>query len=147
MYPSLPQGSTFWIRKAPYSDIDDVKRGDIIVFVLIRDEQKFNMVWRVVGVPGDKIEITGKTVRLNGTEVARETVREEDGFEIYRESLESVSYEVAYSKTPPDGSRRKMTAEVPDGELFVLGDNRDNARDSRFDGTVKFRSIIGKRIW
>jgi signal peptidase I len=107
------------------------KRGDIIVFVFPEDPDK-DFIKRVIGVPGDTVEIRQKTVFVNGRPIDEPYVRFADG-------------------RNPDGylrSRDNMApVRVPEGKLFMLGDNRDRSYDSRFWGFVDMDAVIGKALF
>jgi len=66
MYPTLPAGSLMFTIKRPYSDISSVKRGDIVVFVREQNWGPYNYIWRVIGLPGDKVETSGESLMING---------------------------------------------------------------------------------
>ncbi|MFG1371350.1 signal peptidase I [Xanthobacter oligotrophicus] len=130
-------------------------RGDVVVFKLPRDNET-DYIKRVVGMPGDKIQMIGGLLHINGTPVQRERlpdVSEDDGsgrkvpVKRWRETLPNgVSFETLdlvdngfYDNTP--------VYEVPLGHYFMMGDNRDNSADSRVlsqVGYVPFENLIGK---
>ena len=145
MYPGLPAGSILFTTKRAYSDASSVKRGDIVVFVREENGQRFDYIWRVVGLPGEKVETSGDTLIINGQPVQRQRIREADGTTVFREKIGDAAYEVAFDTSPrsrpPDSS---LT--VPADNFFVMGDNRFNARDSRYFGPIAFSSIIGKKL-
>jgi signal peptidase I len=145
MYPGLPAGSILLTVKRAYSDASSVKRGDIVVFVHELNGQRYNYIWRVIALPGEKVEVAGEALTINGQAVQRRHVREADGKPIFREQIGDVSYEVAFDPSsrnrPPDAS-----VTVPPGQFFVMGDNRLNAFDSRYFGPISFSSIIGKKL-
>lgn len=100
----------------------DIKRGDIIVFEY--NEYK-NLIKRVIGLPGDKIEYKDNVLYIND--------------EAYKESYvnDTITEDFKYDK-------------IPEGMYLVLGDNRDNSQDSRNFGPIEEEKIIGKvvmRIW
>ncbi len=145
IYPTLPAGSILFTLKRPYADISNVKRGDIIVFVREQNGQRYNYIWRVIALPGEKIEAFGESLTINDQPVRRESVSEIDGKKIFREQIDAVSYQIAFDPSardrPPDAS-----VSVPARHLFVMGDNRSNAFDSRYFGPISFGSIIGKKL-
>jgi signal peptidase I len=145
MYPGLPAGSTFLTVKRPYSDALSVKRGDIIVFVRDEKGQRYNYVWRVIGLPGDKVEASGESLSINGRAVQRERIGEADGKSIFREQIRDVSYQIAFDRLSADRPPNTSIT-VPVNQFFVMGDNRFNARDSRYFGPISFSSIIGKKL-
>lgn len=144
MYPGLPAGSRILTFKKAYNDASDVKRGDIVVFLHEQEWQVFKYIWRVIALPGEKVETSGESLVVNGRGVARQNLREADGYKILREQNGEATYEIALDKSPrtqpPD-----VSVTVPPKEFFVMGDNRFNAVDSRHFGTIKFSSIIGKK--
>jgi signal peptidase I len=145
MYPTLPAGSLLFTIKRPYSHISGVKRGDIVVFVREQNGRRYNYIWRVIGLPRDKVETSGESLMINGQPAARERLADADGKSVFREQLGGVSYEIAFDPSakerPPD-----VSVIVPSDHVFVMGDNRFNAFDSRRFGPIPFSSIIGKKL-
>ena len=145
MYPTLPAGSVLFTIKRPYSDISAVKRGDIIVFVRKQNGQRYNYIWRVIGLPGDKVQTSVESLIINGQPAARERLADADGKSLFRETAGNISYEIAFdpsaSERPPD-----VSVTVPPDHVFVMGDNRFNAFDSRHFGPIPFSSIIGRKF-
>ena len=148
MYPTIPAGSSFFGWKHPYRDPSQVRRGDVIAFWRqMPDDKRYQFVWRVVGLPGDRIELTGDSVSVNGQPLAREQLRTEGMMVIYREHNGEAAYEVAYpSSAVVASSQPLVTMTVSPDEFFVLGDNRHSARDSRYDGTVPFSHIVARKL-
>jgi signal peptidase I len=144
MYPSLPGGSRFLGLKKPYHDPSEVLRGDVIVFRRTLNGQSYQFVWRVIGLPGDHVALEGDSVKINGQPLPRHEVRRGGGEIVYRETNGPSAYEVAYQTTASQKAPA-VDLTVPAGEFFVMGDNRDGARDSRFDGTVRFEAIVARR--
>ena len=145
MYPTLPAGSVLFTIRHPYSDISRVKRGDIIVFVREQNGERYNYIWRVIGLPGDKVETFGELLIINGQSAAHERLADADGKSVFREQVGTVSYKIAFDpptqERPPD-----VSVTVPADHVFVMGDNRFNAFDSRRFGPISFSSIIGKKL-
>jgi signal peptidase I len=145
MYPTLPAGSVLFTMRRPYSDVSAVKRGDIVVFVREQSGQRYNYIWRVIGLPGDTLQTSGESLIINGQPVARERLADADGKSLFRESIGNISYKIAFdpsaSESPPD-----VSVTVPADHVFVMGDHRFNAFDSRRFGPVSFSSIIGKKL-
>jgi signal peptidase I len=107
------------------------KRGDIIVFVFPEDPSK-DFIKRVIGVPGDTIEIRMKKVFVNGQPIDEPYTRFADGNAID-------GFVRARDNLPP--------IKVPPGKLFTMGDNRDRSYDSRFWGFVDMDAVIGKAMF
>jgi signal peptidase I len=130
-------------------------RGDVVVFRLPKDDS-VDYIKRVIGLPGDRIQMVGGVLHINGQPVKRERmsdyVTDEDGggpkrIKRWRETLPNgVSYTTLdlvengfYDNTP--------VYTVPAGQFFMMGDNRDNSTDSRVVsqvGYVPFDNIIGR---
>jgi signal peptidase I len=145
MYPTSPAGSILFTIKRPYPDISGVKRGDIIVFVREQNGRRYNYIWRVIGLPGDKVQTSDESLIINGQSAARERLADAAGKSLFREQLGNVSYQIAFDPSakerPPD-----VSLIVPTDHVFVMGDNRFNAFDSRRFGPIPFSSIIGKKL-
>jgi signal peptidase I len=107
------------------------KRGDIIVFVFPEDPSK-DFIKRVVGVPGDVVEVRDKTVYLNGEILTEEYARYVEG---------DNASQVVLSRDD------MLPVKVPAGKYFVMGDNRDRSYDSRFWGFVDEEAVIGKALF
>jgi len=128
------------------------KRGDVAVFRLPRDTST-DYIKRVIGLPGDRIQMVGGLLHINGAPVKRESIGDflddEGGGSVrrWRETLPNgVSYETLDLQ---DNGFLDNTEEsvVPPGHYFMMGDNRDNSLDSRVPsavGYVPFENLIGK---
>jgi len=133
------------------------KRGDVVVFRLPWDDS-VDYIKRVIGLPGDRIEMIDGRLHINGTAVKRERVEDyvdtDDGYPIrvrrWRETLPNgVRYETL---DRVENSEYDNTAPyiVPAGHFFMMGDNRDNSNDSRVPparggvGYVPFENILGR---
>jgi len=124
MEPTLLVGDRIMAYKLFYG-IDDVKRGDIIIFKFPLDPHK-DFVKRVIGLPGDTVEIRDKKVYINGKRL----------IEPYAVHLDRWNMGFPRDEYGP--------VKVPSGSLFVLGDNRDSSEDSRYWGYVPQKNIIGE---
>jgi signal peptidase I len=131
------------------------ERGDVVVFRLPTDT-RVDYIKRLIGLPGDRIQVKGGILYINDIAVPREKVedfveRDEEGNIIhtarYRETLPNgVSYLVLDSERDgPTDNTGVYT--VPDGHFFMMGDNRDNSTDSRVMsqvGFVPFDNFVGR---
>lgn len=123
--------------------------GDVVVFRK-PNEPEVDYIKRLVGMPGDRIQVQDGTLLINGTAVPKEPAGEfvdDDGTAVpqFRETLPNgVSYMTLdiTSNSAGDNTREFV---VPEGHYFMMGDNRDNSADSRFDvGYVPFENFVGK---
>ncbi len=128
------------------------ERGDVVVFKTPADD-KTDYIKRVIGLPGDRIQVTGGRLYINGTEVPREPVGE--GSETCGGSAK---HPTTYIETLPNGVKHMIwecsdnypldnTPEfvVPPEHFFMMGDNRDNSNDSRQSvGYVPAENLIGR---
>lgn len=114
--------------------IRDIERGDIIVFRYPLDPNT-DYVKRVIGLPGDVVEIHDKKVTVNGVQLDEPYVLHED-LQIYPDQP---------ALPEPFRSRDQLRpTRVPPGEYFAMGDNRDRSSDSRYWGTVPRSMIKGR---
>lgn len=125
--------------KVPFTNvtavpIKDPKRGEIIVFKFPQDPSK-DFIKRVVGIGGDTVEIKDKKVYVNGA-------LQQDDFTKHSDSRIFANPKMY----PQDLLRRDNLGPItiPEGKLFVMGDNRDESNDSRFWGFVDVSTVKGK---
>tara|TARA_B100000945_G_scaffold275095_1_gene238857 strand:+ start:180 stop:887 length:708 start_codon:yes stop_codon:yes gene_type:complete len=118
------------------------KRGDVVIFKPPHTRNDF--IKRLIGLPGDKIQLNDGVVFINSIPVNREFVRiDESGANIFKETMPNgKSYEIRdVGKTPQDNTVEFL---VPENHYFFLGDNRDKSSDSRFWESVPIERIIAK---
>ena len=134
MEPTLEKGDRVLVNKVSY-DLHDVNRGDVIVFELDAEEVGpdgiKDLIKRVVGLPGDVIESRDGVVYVNDR--ALEEPYLADGMRHRRPA-----------GRPQNPAIERQT--VPDGHVFVLGDNRSNSADSRYPyrGPIPIDTIVGR---
>lgn len=101
-------------------------------------------VFRVVGTAGDTVEMLDGALSINGVAVPRKPVEavviESASHRVFTESLNGREYSIALQDSFP---RPNASAVVPEGHIYVLGDNRDNANDSRATGAVPLDAVVG----
>lgn len=147
MYPTIHPGCRIFVYRRPYSDASRVRRGDVIVFVRTQEGKSYKYIWRVIGIPGDKITVEADKVILNRQPLKRKGLHTEEKLTIYQETIDDTTYEVAYDDEAPPSNRLNASIVVPSDKFFVLGDNRFNAVDSRYFGCVPFKTIVGKMLF
>ncbi len=108
----------------------DPRRGDIIVFKYPQDEKR-DFIKRIVATPGERVQIRGHQVLVNGKALAESYTKFADSGVRGAEAYCGYAYGCEPTIVPPDS-------------YFVMGDNRDNSQDSRYWGFVKRDKIKGK---
>jgi signal peptidase I len=117
--------------------------GDVVVFRHPKDPE-VDYIKRVVGLPGDRVQLRDTILYLNGKPIPREPQGTSAELKQYRETLPNGRAYVIV-ETPQGSGQNTKEFTVPPGSFFVLGDNRGNSLDSRFDslGYVPIANIIG----
>jgi signal peptidase I len=162
MNPTILEGDLIYVDKIAYdlripltmhrlAKWSDPKRGDIII--CFSPEDGVRLVKRVIGLPGDTIEMKNNMLFLNGepvdyTEIGRQYKELLSGKRrvkcvLETEDLDGVVHTVM-SIPSIKAMRNFGPVTAPQGSYFVLGDNRDSSRDSRYFGFVDRESIVGK---
>jgi len=162
MRPTIIEGDRIWVNKVAYdlkvpfttwriAEWSNPQRGDIAVFFSPHDGKR--LVKRVIGLPGDTIELRNNQLVINGKSVAYQPIAEEllrdipesqrAGRIFASEQLPGRTHPVAGNPTAP-APRSFAPMVVPQGEYFMMGDNRDDSFDSRFYGSVKREKIVGR---
>ena len=124
MVPTLNNGQFVMVNRLAYNlgefITGKVQRGDVVVFHYPRDpEQEY--IKRIIGLPGDVVEMTGGHVYVNGEQLIEPYIAAD--------------------------ARNEGQWTVPAGHIFVLGDNRNNSQDSRSFGYVSMQNVVGKAIF
>lgn len=180
MIPTLYVGDFIFVNKfaygfkLPFSDLvgppvmlakrEPPKRGDVIVF-LYPKEPDTHYIKRVIGLPGDTVEVRAKVVYINGQPLVQAEASEEEKLaqlkdigdlrygethmKLFREKIEGGHEHKIMVDQNNDYTMNFEPAKIPDRSLFVMGDNRDFSNDSRFWGLVPFENISGRAevIW
>ncbi len=131
MDPTFEEGDRVIVNKFIY-DIADVERDDIVVFDSHNDAA---YVKRIIGVPGDNVEMRDRVVYVNGEPIEEDYVVHQGETYMDNFTLESLGVE---------------EETIPEGQYLVLGDNRPISRDSRDFGLITEEDIIGEvqlRFW
>jgi len=177
MIPTLMIGDFILVNKMaygfklPFSDFfgdpvylvgkSNPKRGDVVVFKYPKDPS-VNYIKRVIGLPGDTIEIKNKIIYINGTPIdVKDVTSAEQGKKILEDMddkfkghnlklLETKTGEHAHIIQQDNDNFYKVDYEkltVPEGKFFCMGDNRDFSYDSRFWGFVPHEYIKGRALF
>lgn len=148
MEPSFVAGDRVLANKLVV-DFQPLERGDVVVHK-VPDNRQQNFLKRVIGLPGDTVEIKDGEVILNGKKLDRDPVppsslnvpRQKGEAPVFHETVAGRRYLVAVGKGDAAGPSYAKR-EVPGGHVFVLGDNRGNASDSREFGPVPLGDVTG----
>lgn len=158
-------------------EMGEPKRGDVVVFRYPLDP-KTDFIKRVVGLPGDRIRYRDKTLYVNNKPMPQLDLGPYAGkispyppgsaarfgqlgqsgpfaqvprAELKQEDLEGHEHDILVNRQLPDAGMYGVNSDyvVPDGHYFVMGDNRDNSKDSRFWGPMPESNLVGKAflIW
>ncbi|MDD2723691.1 MAG: signal peptidase I [Methylovulum sp.] len=165
MMPTLLVGDFILVNKFTYGirlpvinkkiiSVNEPQRGDIVVFRFPKDPS-VDYIKRIIGVPGDKIVYENKRLTINGQPVTEVSLgryegvgqgQDMTGAEHLLENLTGVEHSILVRQgvTSAEG-----VYVVPDGQYFVMGDNRDNSNDGRYWGFVPEENLVGKAffIW
>ncbi len=173
MMPTLLVGDFILVNKFSYGlrlpvtktklvELDEPARGDVVVFRWPVNP-KLDYIKRVVGVPGDTVRYRNKTLFVNGQPIPMQPVGQYEpvgsgmralGSLEFKENLLNVEHSVLVNPMVPDFAAscgflgyREIT--VPEGQYFMMGDNRDDSNDGRCWGLVPEENLVGKAflIW
>lgn len=154
MFPTYSKGASMTLIKI--SSPNEIRRGDIILFQS-RLDNNWLLDKRVIAIPGDTIEIKNKLVYINETLLTREPLNKIETtklndrlpenlvgttYQYFREKNDKLNYIIGIIPTETQFTHFAKI-KIPEGEFFVMGDNRDASKDSRSDGTVQFKKIQG----
>jgi signal peptidase I len=141
MIPTLQIGDHILVNKLAYGiriplkgeylvTFGTAERQEVVVFVYPEDRSK-DFIKRVIGIAGDIVEIRSKKVYINGKPIIDSYAHFEDG---------------SSKLWPIDNRDNYGPRQVPEGHIFVMGDNRDRSFDSRFWGFVDLKEVKGKAV-
>jgi signal peptidase I len=169
MIPSLEIGDHIFVSKFAYGigvpftnkkivSFGTPKRGDIIVFKFPQ-KQDIDYIKRVIGLPGETVELRKNEIFINGRPMHREFSNQPchddegpridgrpspaDECELWKEDLDGKVHPTIHRPGLPTDVRPTV---VPEGHVFVMGDNRDNSNDSRAWGTVPLELVKGRAL-
>lgn len=128
MIPTFENGNYLIVDEISYK-LEDPKRYDVVVFKYPNDQKKF-FIKRIIGLPGETVDISGSAVTI-----------------INKEKPAGFVLDQSYVKNQ---SENNIHRELKDNEYFVMGDNRSASSDSRYWGPVPRNLLIGKallRLW
>ena len=155
MVPTLKVGDFILVSKWSYGlrlpvlrtkifDVDSPKRGDVVVFFPPHEDRYF--IKRLVGLPGDKIQVINGKLYVNNTTMTQTDTDMQAGAPrsvVMTENLDGVEHSIQ-KRVPPTRISQNFSAVVPQGHYFMMGDSRDNSSDSRVWGPVPEERIVGQ---
>lgn len=170
MIPTLAIGDQIFVNKLVYGiripftairlvDFSMPERGDVVVFMVPKEPNE-DYIKRVIGLPGDTIEVRRRVVYVNGKPLSRTPLgrateidrRDISGpwynfeAEAFREEAGDAEYTVLHAESVP-GIGDYGPRVVPEDHVFVMGDNRDRSSDSREWGPVPLSNILGEALF
>jgi signal peptidase I len=137
MLPTLQVGDRIIVDKLSYH-LHDVHRGDIVVFARpkLEDQQYADLVKRVIGLPGETISSKGGDIYINGKKLDEPWLP--SGPDSYSGPLAGDDPHPQFNLPGP--------IHIPEGEYYVMGDNRTDSEDSRFFGPIPRSLIVGRAV-
>jgi len=155
MHPTLPEDSYIFVSKSGFGGYGSfgitvwrgeptarIARGDIVAFRLV-EQPDITFVKRIIGLPGDRVEYVDRRLTINNLPVPI-TLGERDGrYQYAAERVDETDVTIALMPERPPAD---FVGVVPPDHYFVLGDNRDSSRDSRFIGFVPRDHLIGRVV-
>lgn len=155
MVPTLKVGDFILVSKWNYGirlpvlrtkllDVGQPQRGDVIVFFPPHEDRYF--IKRLVGLPGDKVQVLNGVVFINEKmlpQSATEMQTNAPRSVIMSETIDDVEHYIQ-RRIPPTRISQNYSAVVPEGHYFMMGDSRDNSSDSRVWGPVPEDRIVGR---
>ena len=144
MTPTLQVGDRVLVNKLSY-EVGDIGRGDLVVFGRPATERtvKTDLIKRVIGLEGELIEIIEGRIYITQSESSSRQL-------LVEPYLASTTYTRGFDNTDLCEKATENSCLIPDNHVFVLGDNRDGSRDSRFFGPIDENTVVGRafiRLW
>ena len=171
MIPTLAVGDQIFVNKyvfgvrVPFTakrivDFSIPDRGDVVVFICPAEPNE-DYIKRVIGLPGDKIELRAGRLYLNDEALPREFMGKKtfpdrnqnngqwDSFEaeVYHETIDGKVHTILQDPSVAFGGGDFGPYKVPEGHLFMMGDNRDHSSDSRYWGPVPLSNVLGRSLF
>ena len=152
MKPTILEGDRIFVNKLAYDlrvplthvsifRFADPKRGDIVVFDSKAADTR--LVKRVIGLPGDIVEMQDNRLSINGIEARYHNVEYTADAIFATESYPGMTHRIELSPTGVSRFSSFGPVKIPQGHYLVLGDNRDNSADSRVHGFIPRGEIVG----
>jgi signal peptidase I len=155
MVPTLKVGDFILVSKWNYGvrlpvlrtkifEVGKPQRGDVIVFFPPHEDRYF--IKRLIGLPGDKIDVLNGMVYVNDElvpQIAADIIADSPRSVVMTENLDGVDH-LIQKRVPPTRLSQRFSDTVPAGHYFMMGDSRDNSSDSRVWGPVPEDRIVGK---
>lgn len=152
MKPTIVEGDRILVNKLAYDlriplthlsiyRFDNPKRGDIVVFDSIAADTR--LVKRVIGVPGDIVEMRDNRLTINGIQARYSNVENTADAIFAIESFQGMTHRIELAPTGVSRFSSFGPVRVPEDRYLVLGDNRDNSADSRVRGFIPRAEIVG----
>jgi len=153
MNPTIKEGDFIFVNKLAYGarlPLTDIQllsskqpvRGDVVVFIKADDSTR--MVKRLIGVPGDRVQLKDNVLWLNGEPATYFLIESTGDKFIVREQIDSLDHDMQMLVRAQSTKSNTDTMVVPAGKYLVMGDNRDNSFDSRFFGFVDQADLVGR---
>lgn len=153
MKPTILEGDRIWVNKMAYDlrvpftaislyEFADPQRGDIVVFD--SEAADTRLVKRVIGIPGDAVELRNNRLYINGIAARYAPVMESQDALQLQEEIDGLIHRMQVARRFRSAAASFGPMTVPPEHYLVLGDNRDNSADSRVIGFVPRREIVGR---
>ncbi|MDP4097566.1 signal peptidase I [Paenibacillus sp. P96] len=133
MQPNFHTGERVIVNEILYN-IREPQRGEVIVFHVPEENRDF--IKRVIAVPGDTVTVEGDVVKVNGEQIPETYIQEA----VQEAHAKGEDYNMLMDF--PNGVNQET--KVPEGQIFVMGDNRSNSTDSRKLGFINLDDVIGR---